>query len=169
MRYSELQATPSYANVPAGAAIRVVLVRVSDGATVLVGSTTGLSWSDDFEQNPILEAGLEGIDEHATGAHTGAANASINFRPETNDLMPTRDSFLGEGEGVEYTIFQVKADRRVGPGIPISVCEGCKITRYATEQGARGILTAQLSFVYQRRYSGAEWATKTGDPDYATA
>ena len=167
MKYSELQATAAYRDVPTGSGARIVIYRVSDGAPVLIGSTTGLSGADDFEQVAIEESGEDGVNEIATGRHTGSANCSLFFRPELNDKLPTRDTFLGDGRGEEYTILRVVGDKRIGVNIPLDVYEGCKITRFGIEQGARGPITAQLSFLYIRRRNGKQWMEDTGDIDYA--
>lgn len=167
MKYSELAATATYRSGLAGAGVRVMIYRVSDRQTVLVGSTAGISPSDDFEVVSLEEAGSNGVDELVSGRHTGQCNVQGYFRLETNDLLPTRDTNLGEGDGEEYVVMQIMGDKRVGVRIPINVYEGCKITRYTPgSHGARGVLNFDLSFLYKRRYNGRQWMNKTGDPNF---
>ncbi len=170
MKYSELIANATYRRAQTGSGLRVVILRVSDGATVLIGSTSGLSASDDFEQLPVEEAGEEGVNEIATGRTSGSANCQGHYRLSSNDILPSRASFLGaNGDGEEYVVMKVRGDKRLGTGIPVDVFTGAKISRYGTQQGARGLVTFDLAFVYKQRWNGKEWMARSGDPNYAAA
>lgn len=163
MKYSEYQAQRAYSATPAGAAVRIVVYRASDPSVALIGRQTGINWDDQFETLPVEEAGNDGTDEHATGRHSGSLTTNGFFSAEKNDELPSRQNFIASGDGEEYTVMQVIADRRTGAGIPINVFEGCKCSRYNSAQGARGLITFDMAFSYARRYNGAEWAAKSGN------
>ena len=172
MKYSEYRVTPTYRSAQSGAAIRIIFRRVDDAATAIgtsteiYGRSTGISASDDFEVNAVEEAGEDGVNEHAMGRHTGQGNSQMHFRAELNDLLPSRGDFLADGEGQEFTILEVMGDKRRGVNVPINVYTGCRIGRVASSQGARGLKTIDVSFQYQQRYTGQQWADLTGDADY---
>lgn len=163
MKYSEYQATADYGDSQPGAAIRIVIYKASDPSQALIARQTGINADDNFEQLPVEESGSSGVDEHGTGRHNAAFTTNGFFSPEKNDKLPSRQDFLGDGSGEEYTVMQVKADDRIGAGIPINVWVGCKITRYNFQQGARGLLTFDMAFVCTRRYNGAQWAALSGN------
>jgi hypothetical protein len=106
------------------------------------------------------------VNEFSTGRHTGQANVQGHFRLETNEKLPGRVNFLGDGLGMEFLIYEQMGDKRQGQGVPINVYEGCVISSYGHQVGARGVVTFSLSFMYRIRYNGQEWANLNGDPDY---
>ena len=167
MKYSDLVADQAvYRSVPSGGASRVVINRVDTGDPIFIGNTTGISVTEAYEQNAIEEAGEDGVNEISTGRHSGQANVQGFYRLEVNDLLETRQNFLGDGEGREYQVMIVRGDKRKGENIPIDVFTGCKISQKGMQLGARGPMTFSLSFMFLRRYSGQEWATFSGDQEF---
>lgn len=162
-KYSDYKKTAAYTDKYAGSGVRVVIYKASDPTQAMIGRLTGINFDDQFEVLPVEESGLDGVDEIATGRHTG--NLTINgfFTPERNDKLPSRGNFLVAGDGEEYTIMQVTGERRTGDGMPLNVFVGGKCSRHNGAQGARGLLTFDLAFSYTRRYPGAEWAAETGN------
>lgn len=167
MQYADYTTKNAYIQKAPGAGIRVAIYK--DGETQpLIASTTGINARDDFEGVPIEEAGEDGVNEIVVGRHTGSGTVQLFWTPERNDKLPTRQNFLSEGNGVKYTIVEFTGDRRVGTddatgdAITLNAYTGVVITSMSHQVGARGVVGADLSFLFERRYSGQEWATKNG-------
>lgn len=158
MAYADFVADEQYASKQSGSAIEVLIVNASDPSDVIIGATTGINSTDDFETIPVEEAGEDGVDEIVQGRHSGTLSIPAFWTPEWNDSLPTRQSFLGK----EYVILERFGEDRPNPGTVINAYVGCKLSRVGTQQGARGAKTVDLAFAYERRYNGQEWATLTG-------
>lgn len=161
MRYSEYKGKDAYRQKHSGSAVRIVIYRASEPNKPLIGNTTGINWTDQFEQLPVEEAGEEGVNEITTGRHSGSATVNGFFTPERNDKLPSRENFLDAGTGGEYTIMEVVGNKREGVGVPLNVFVGSKINSYGSAHGARGLKTFDASFTYTHRYNGEQWATLT--------
>lgn len=162
MKYSEFKASDAYTQKHSGSGVRIALYKGSEAAP-LIESTTGINATDDFETLPVEEAGEDGVDEQVTGRHSGSGTLNGFWSPEREDKLPNRQNFIAEGNGVEYTIMELAGDNRIGEDLPLRVFVGCKISRYGSGHGARGLKTIDLAFNYTRRYSGQQWADLTGN------
>jgi len=158
MTYAAFQGEDAYVSKVAGASVDVQIINANDPADVIIGATTGINSTDNFETNPVEEAGNDGVDEHVQGRHDGGCTIPAVFTPEWNDNLPTRQDFLGR----EFIILETVSEEYPGAGNVLNAYTGCKINRVGQAQGARGNKTVDLGFVYQRRYNGAEWAALTG-------
>lgn len=167
MPYATYQQQEAYAQKQPGAGIRVALYR-DDSPTPLIASTTGVNARDDFEAIPVEEAGEEGVDEVVVGRHTASGTIQIMWTPERNDLLPSRQSFLGTGNGHKYTILELTGDGRVGTdaatgeAVVLNAWTGCVISSWDHSVGARGVVSGTLQFLAERRYTGKEWADLNG-------
>ena len=154
MAYSDFEATEEYLGAGAGAQYLIVMVNVDNPSESFTGFS-GVSGNDDFEQIPIEEAGNDGVDEFATGRHSGAVNLNGFWRPEYNDgFFPTRQSFVGR----TYTLFRKIAPDRPSAGTVVDVWTNINVSSYASQQGARGAMTFSMSAPFSRRYNGQQWA-----------
>jgi hypothetical protein len=162
MLYADYKQLDAYVQKQSGSAVRVVITRDAAPATPLLSLTTGINWTDTFEQLPVEEAGEEGINEITTGRHSGSANVNGFWTAERNDKLPSRQNFLDEGTGGTYTIMEVVGKKRPGEETPVNVFTGCKISSYGSAHGARGLKTFDLSFIYEERLTGEQWAALTG-------
>lgn len=158
MAYADLVASDEYQSKYAGAAIEVVIVDIANPGSPIIGATAGINPADDFETVPIEEAGNDGVDEIVQGRHSGAMTIPAFFSPQYNDSLPTRQDFIGK----TYTIYQRIAPGRPQAGAILNVWTGAKLQRYGIAQAARGALTVDLSFAFERRYKGEEWAVLAG-------
>lgn len=160
MNYSEYKAKGAYIEKHSGSAVRIVIYRSSAPSQPLIGATTGINWTDTFEQLPVEEAGEEGVNEITTGRHAGSATVNGFFTPQRNDSLPSRQNFLDEETNGEYTIMEVVGFKRQGVGTPLNVFVGAKINSYGSAHGARGLKTFDLSFTYTERFNGDQWAAR---------
>ena len=158
MAYGDFQALEQYISKLAGAAVTVKLVNESDPSDAVIGAASNLQWRDNFEQVPIEEAGSEGVDEHATGRHDGSGSLSAFFTPAWSDALPSREDFIGKS----FLLMTKMGDEREGAGTTLNAFVGLKITGVSSNHGARGAKTLDISFVYQTRYKGKDWADLTG-------
>lgn len=155
MPYSDFQATKEYVGAGAGAQFLIVMTNNDNPSEVFTGFS-GVSGNDDFEQVPIEEAGNDGVDEFATGRHSGAVNLNGFWRAEYNDnFFPTRQSFIGK----TWTLMRKIAPDRPSAGTVVDVWTNVNISSYSSQQGARGAVTFAMSAPFSRRYNGEEWAT----------
>lgn len=154
MTYADLQALADYRTKYTGAKVAITLYNAENPSEIIIGATTGLNISEDFEAVPIEEAGNDGVDEHAQGRHTGSCTVPAFYTPEWQDQLPTRQSFKGKS----YVVMARVAPGWPGEGTVLDVLVGCVLTRMGKQMGARGALTLDLAFNITRRYSGAEWA-----------
>ena len=167
MKYSDYIARKAYRSKVTGAGLRVLIFKGTD-TEPMIGYTTGNSARDSFEQASVEEAGEDGVNEIPTGRHSGSGNLSIFWSPDRNDVLPSRDTFIEDGEGVEYTILVQSGNRRTGTdpngdGIVFNAFLGVKITDYSQSFGARGLATGEISYVYTDRKSGVKWAERAGN------
>jgi len=158
MSYATFQGQDAYVSKVAGAAVEVIILNADDPSDVVIGATTGINMTDNFETNPVEEAGDHKVNEHVQGRHDGGCNVPAFFTPAWNDSLPSADTFLGK----EYTILERVAEHRPGAGTILNAYTGCKINRHAQSQGARGNKTIDLGFVYGTRYNGKQWAELGG-------
>jgi len=77
---------------------------------------------------------------------------------ERNDKLPTRQSFIGK----TYLVLEVIAEDRAGAGEVVNAYTGCVMNRLSSAHGARGPKTIDMTFLYERRYNGQEWADLNG-------
>lgn len=158
MAYADFVASQNYTSKQSGSAVLVVLVDEDDPTQTIVGATTGINATDDFETIPIEEAGEDGVDEIVQGRHSGNLTLPAFWTGQWNDKLPTRQNFIGKS----YTILEKFGEDRPNTGTVINAFTGCKISRLGASNGARGAKTFDLAFAYERRYNGQQWATLTG-------
>jgi hypothetical protein len=158
MAYTDFRASDAYPSKQPGAGQAVTLYDSQDPTRVIVGAVTSFSSRDDLETIPIEEAGNDGVDEIAQGRHSGSGSIACFFSAETNDNLPTRQSFIGR----KFTVLVVVAPGRPGEGTVLNAYTGLALQGVSTSVGARGAVTMDSSFVYERRYNGTEWAALTG-------
>jgi len=148
----------TYRSKITGAATQVTLINEDNPDDVVIGAVSSFNGGDNFEQVAIEEGGNDGVDEHATGRHDGSGNMTAFFTPAWNDALPTRQDFFGK----TYILLEQVAPGRSQAGTTLNAYTGVKLSRVGTQHGSRGAKTLDLAYVYQRRYSGSEWATLTG-------
>lgn len=158
MSYAEFVANQAYPSRVSGAHIGIFVYEEGIIASPIIGGTSGINASDDMEGIPIEEAGNEGVDEIVQGRHSGQMSMQAFWSAERNDKMPTRQSFIGK----KYLILEVIAEDREGAGEVVNAYTGCVLTRLGNAHGARGPKTVDMTFLFERRYSGQEWATLNG-------
>ena len=71
MSYSDFVASEEYASKQSGSALHVLIIDEDDPTQTVIGATTGINATDDFETIPIEEAGEDGVDEIVQGRHSG--------------------------------------------------------------------------------------------------
>lgn len=158
MAYSDFVADQEYPSKQSGSALHVLIIDEDDPTVTVIGATTGINATDDFEVIPIEEAGEDGVDEIVQGRHSGNLTVPAFWTAEWNDSLPTRQTFIGKS----YTIVEQFGEDRPNAGVIINAFTGCKLSRVGSSNGARGAKTFDLAFAYERRYNGQEWATLTG-------
>lgn len=158
MPYQDFQQSSGYGSKTAGASIEIILINESDPTKSYVGKTTGMSWNDDFEALPVEEAGNDGVDEIVQGRHTTNFSIPAFYSPQFSDQMPTRQDFLGH----KWTCLWRIASPYPNAGTVLQAHTGGVISNVSSQLGARGLVTSNLSFVAERRYSGKEWSDLTG-------
>lgn len=158
MAYADFVASEEYKSKHSGSGLLVQILDEDDPTKVIIGATTGINGTDDFETVPIEEAGNDGVDEIVQGRHTISITLPAFWTPAWNDTLPTRQSFIGKS----YTVLELIAEDRPNAGTVVNAYTGCKVSRYGQSNGARGVKTVDLAFACERRYSGQEWATLTG-------
>ena len=156
--YQDFVADQGYTSRVSGAAVGIFVYEEGIIAPPIIGGTSGINGSDDMEGIPIEEAGNEGVDEIVQGRHSGQMSMQAFWSPDRNDKMPTRQSFIGK----KYLILEVMAEDRPGAGEVVNAYTGCVLTRLGNAHGARGPKTFDMTFLFERRYNGQEWATLNG-------
>jgi|SRR3990172_8757668 len=147
-----------YASKHSGSAVEVVLIDESNPAVTVIGATTGINVNEDFEANPVEEAGNDGVDEIVQGRHSGSLTVPAFWTPEWNDRLPSRQNFIGRS----FLILERLGKNRPGEGTVINAFTGCTLNGNGSSHGARGNKTLDLRFLFERRYNGQEWADLTG-------
>lgn len=158
MPYSDFVASEDYASKQSGSALHVLIIDEDDPTQTVIGATTGINATDDFETIPIEEAGEDGVDEIVQGRHSGNLTIPAFWTGQWNDTLPTRENFIGKS----YTILEQFGEDRPNAGTVINAYTGCKLSRIGQSNGARGVKSFDLAFAFERRYNGQQWATLTG-------
>lgn len=158
MAYADFVQQDIYASKLSGSHVSVLLFDSTDPTSPIIGAASGINWSGELETLVVEEAGQDGADEIVQGRHSLSGTVSAFFTPQRNDVLPTRQTFIGK----EYTIIEQIAEGREGAGTPINVITGARMSRVASSHGARGLKTSEMAFTAKRRYNGQEWATKSG-------
>jgi|DEB0MinimDraft_6_1074348.scaffolds.fasta_scaffold69164_2 hypothetical protein len=158
MGYTDFQGSEVYPSKRAGASVEILLFDEADLTSPIIGAASGLSYSDDYEKPPVEEAGNELVTEHTDGRHSGSGSINAFWSPQYNDGLPSPSEFIGK----RYVIVQ-----RVGPNYPqagtvLNAFTKVAISRVGGSQGARGNMTQDVGFSYKKRWTGAEWAARTG-------
>lgn len=161
--YATLLGSDQYDSKIAGSAVGVVLVNALDPSDIVVGAATSFTASQQYEQVPVEEAGNDGVDEFVDGRHAGTFNLSAFYTPQWADKVPTRQQFIDR----EYVILKTIAPNRTKGGSDIAgavldAYVGCKINAVASQHGARGAMMLDISGVFTRQYSPAEWSQLAG-------
>lgn len=156
--YTTFANSDAYASKHSGSGLEVVIINANDPADVIIGATTGINFSDDFELVPIEEAGNDGVDEIVQGRNTINLTVQAFWTPDWGDSLPTRQNFIGR----EFVIIERIATGRPGAGNVTNAVVGAKISRVGQANGARGAKTVDLAFSAERRYNGNEWAVLSG-------
>lgn len=156
--YSEFQASEHYGSKFSGAAFQVSIVDASKPDAVIIGAASGLNFTDRMAASGVEEMGADGVDEWVDERHDGNGSISAFWTGEWNDRTPNRSEFIGR----EFTVFQQFGPGRPNEGVVTDVLTGVKITDVSRNQAARGIVTVNLSIVFKRRYTGAQWAALAG-------
>lgn len=157
-QYADYEAGDAFSTKKSGSHIRVIVQDADDPSLTLIGAATGIQWSDNYEVNVVEEAGNDGADEIVQGRHAGSGSISAFFTPERNDKGLTRQDFIGR----KVTIFEMVGVNREGEGTVLNAFVGAVVSGVNSGHGARGLKTYDQPFVYERRYSGREWADKVG-------
>lgn len=158
MPYSDFVADPAYLARASGAHVGILIYQEGVTGAPIIGGSSGINASDDFEGIPIEEAGNEGVDEIVQGRHSGQCSVQGFWSAERNDKLPTRQNFIGK----RFLILEVIAEDRPGAGEVVNAYTGCVNTRVGSSHGARGPKTIDMTFLYERKYNGQEWADANG-------
>ncbi len=160
MAYADFTGDDRYTSKVSGAALEVIFINETDPADVIIGAVASFNLSNDFEVIPIEEAGEDGVDEIAQGRHTGNGSVTAFFTPEWNDKLPTRQSMIGKG----YTVIRRWGEDHGGDFVStvLDACTGVRISRIGSQHGARGAITFDIAFAFERHYNGTEYAALTG-------
>lgn len=158
MGYQDFVDSKDYDSRVAGASIAVLVYEEGDLSKPVIAGTTGINAGDDFEGIPIEESGNEGVDEIVQGRHTGQASMQAFWSAARNDRLPTRQDFIGK----RYIILEVMAEDRPGAGQVQNAYTGVRITHLGHAHGARGPKTVDMTYMFEHRYTGLQWATLNG-------
>lgn len=156
--YNEFKGRQEYLAKYSGSAIGVAIFDELDPSKVVIGKVSGVNPNQNFEAIPIEEAGNDGVDEIVQGRHDGAMSVSAFWTPEWADTVPTRQNFIGK----KYLILLFVGAQRPSEGVILGAYTGGVINNISDPFGARGARTFNFSFLFERQYSGQEWADLSG-------
>lgn len=156
--YASFVASTEYTSKQSGSALHVLILDETDPSQTVIGATTGINATDDFETIPVEEAGEDGVDEIVQGRHSGNLTIPAFWTGQWNDTLPTRENFIGKS----YTIMEMFGEDRPNASVVVNVFTGCRLSRVGASNGARGAKTFDLAFAFERRYNGQQWADKSG-------
>jgi hypothetical protein len=158
MGYQDFIDADAYPGRVSGAHVAILIYEEGVTSSPIIGGSSGINEGDDFEGIPIEEAGNDGVDEIVQGRHTGQATVQAFWSASRNDALPTRQTFIGR----RWILLEVIAKDRPGAGQVVNAYLGCVMTSLRGAHGARGPKTIDMTFMYERRYNGKEWATLNG-------
>lgn len=158
MSYADLISSDQYVTKHAGAGLEALILDEENPARRIVGATTGLNISLDYEAVDIEEAGNEKPSEYVQGRVSPSCTLQAFWTPEWGDNLPSTQLFLGR----RYLVLV-----RIGPRFPqagtvVDAVTGCVLTRLGKAHGARGARTVDMAFKFAEHFTGSEWAAITG-------
>lgn len=137
----------------------IVLITLTDNATgkVVMSGVTQTSADDQLEVVQIEESGESGVNESVNGRHNGSGSMSGNFSIKRHNLLPSR-----EDNNRFFTLVAKPRTDQPDAGYPLWVLTDLCFTAIQVGSGSRGPVTVSGSFTYQRKWTGLQWAKKSG-------
>jgi hypothetical protein len=163
MGYTAFKADAAYTSKTAAAFIALALINENDSTDRLAGAFTGGNVGDPFEVIPIEEGGNDGIDEYVQGRN-GPVNVSVTMQlaPKYVDWLQSRNNYLGK----RFTLLAYMEDRNKPDmewtGTVLWAVTGVVVSSIDINHGARGAVNCTVTGQGETKYTGDQWATKTG-------
>lgn len=130
---------------------------VMDGENNLVARGFGLSWSENYQMNPVMEWGERNATEIVSGAMPpGQINVQSMYFLRLNDSMPTYKNLVERKELKVLIQIQNHEDEAIN-GIVLDVFEGCKIQGQQGNFNSQSLYMRNASILYRKRFTGAEY------------
>lgn len=166
-KYSDLIQTSNYDSVLAGAIIGVRFILVDDPKIVFTGGVTGktersgvsgFTVNQQIEQNVVETVGHRLPEEIVPGRYAGTASVNGFYSPRKGDtFVPASSTFVG----LQWHAYRFYTE---GPfrGVPIDAVFYWSIANATVTQGARGLMTFEMSGPFVERLTGKEAAQRLG-------
>jgi len=153
-----MEATPRYRQVAAGAVVGVKFILVDDPKVFYVGGISGFTTNQDIEALPVETVGTRLAEEHVVGRYAGTVSTNGFFTPEKGDAFVPASSTFDRLKWHAYRFKTVGVDA----GVPFDAILDWVVSRATIQQGARGLLTFDMSGPFRERLTGKEAAQRFG-------
>ena len=160
LKYSKMMATKHYDSVSAGAVVGVKFILVSDPTVFFIGKggVSGFTISEDIEALPVESVGTRKADEIVSGRFSGTASLNGFFSPRKGDtFVPATSTFTK----LQWHAYRYHTEGETA-GVPFDAVMYWTISRATIPQGARGLVTFDMSGPFVERLTGEEAAKRFG-------
>jgi len=158
VRYSAFKQSTGYNTPYAGAIVGATFSLVTDKTIRYTGGISGFTVSQDIEQIQIETVGHRLPEDIVPGRYSGTASVNMFFSAKRGDeFVPTSSTF----EKLQWNGYRFLTE---GPfaGLPIDAIRTWGVARANIQQGARGVLTGEMSGPFIERLGGEEAARQFG-------
>lgn len=158
MKYSNFQQTADYRSAIAGAIAAVSLVRADNPSIKFDAGMSGFTTNPEIEALPVETIGKRIADQIVSGRFSGTASANYFYTPERGDkIIPSSSTFAG----LQWHAYRYLTE---GPlaGVPVDMVTYWTFARAPIQQGARGLLTGELSGPFIELLNGEEASQRLG-------
>lgn len=143
-----------------------LVVTVLDGKKNLVARGMGMSWSENYQMQPILEWGKRYSVEIVKGSMpAGQIQIQSMYFMKLNDTLPTYKNLASRKELTAIVQIAEHEDEAL-KGVVLDVFEGCVIQAQSGNFNAQALYMRNVNLLYRKRLKGIEWVKKNATAKY---
>lgn len=164
LKYSALKKTPKFDDVMAGAIVGVRFILADDPAVSFIGvdrgtgGISGFTVSQQIEALPVESVGTRLADQIVRGRFSGTASVNGFFSLRKGDeFVPDSETFTN----LQWHCYRYQTEGSA-KGVPFDAVTYWTIASCTIPQGARGLVTFEMSGPFIERLRGERAAKRFG-------
>lgn len=143
-----------------------LVFQLLDSEKNVISRGMGMSWSENYQQTPVMEWGQRRSFEIITGAMpVGQISINSLYFLQLNDTLPTVRNLSARGDFMAIVQIGSQEDPAIA-GLILDVYKGVKIVGQQGNWNAQSLYLRNANMMYCERLSGAEYALENGGSKY---
>mgnify|MGYP001408416440 CR=1 FL=1 len=164
IKIGEISDPDSYYKSLPGSAL---VMKVFDNEFNLVARALGMSWSENYQNFPVMELGQRYCVEIVKGAMPpGQLNIQGLFLMQFNDTLPTAKNLVSNRELSALVQIADHEDSALS-GIVLDVFKGCVFQGQQGNFNSTSLYLRNANLIFRTRMTGLEWKQKNPSLKYA--